>query len=442
MAPTAVPREVEQPNVATTKQQQLKKLNNTTTTTSHNNEDKIEGVIDFSRLRLAANERLQNEESKKAPYTYEGLQPHFPKVKWAPLEKFEFKDVAKNVGSEQTDLSGVFSNKDYPNLFSKATKVIHLTHKTGTELQGVKLSELSDIEKKELALLIARRVVVFFRDQDDLDVQKQIELGKFYGRLHRHATTGLPKAWTPEIGEENNGKESELDQIHVIWADSKRLPRSYAAFPSTYLWHSDVSYEVQPPSYTSLKLLTAPTTGGDTLWISGYDLYDQLSPGLKAYVDTHSALHSAVEQANDAERNGNFVRRAPIITEHPLVRVHPVTGWKALYINPGFTRSIVGVPKGESDAILKYLFELIATSQAGTVRFKWNENDVAFWDNRVAVHSATYGFYPERRHGIRVTSHGEVPYYDPKGRSQQEDIDKLLEVERDNDGSKGGNYND
>lgn len=228
----------------------------------------------------------------------------------------------------------------------------------------------------------------------------------------------------------------------MIWADSKRLPRSYSAFPSTFLWHSDVSYEVQPPSYTSLKLLTAPTTGGDTLWISGYDLYDQLSPALKVYVESHSALHSAVEQANDAKRAGTTVRREPIVTEHPLVRVHPVTGWKALYVNPGFTRSIVGVPKGESDAILKYLFELVATSQAATVRFKWEKDDVAYWDNRIAVHSATYGFYPERRHGVRVTAHGEKPSYDAAGHSQQADIDELLRVVRDTDGSLGGNYND
>ena len=76
------------------------------------------------------------------------------------------------------------------------------------------------------------------------------------------------------------------------------------------------------------------------------------------------------------------------------------------------------------------------------VRFKWNVNDVAIWDNRVAVHSATFGFYPERRHGVRVTTHGEVPYYDPNGTSQQALNDAKIGLVRDQDGSKGGNYND
>ena len=102
----------------------------------------------------------------------------------------------------------------------------------------------------------------------------------------------------------------------------------------------------------------------------------------------------------------------------------------------------MGIPKGESDAILKYLFNLIATSQEATVRFKWNEGDVALWDNRVSVHTATYGFYPERRHGVRVTTHGEVPYYDEKGTSQQAAYDAEIGLKRNLDGSKGGNYND
>lgn len=399
----------------------------------------VEGVISYSALAAKAQEIAAAEKENENSYDWEFLRPAHPEIKWEPIGKIEYSDraLATKQATRETNLAGVFDDSDYPNLYAKASKVVHLTHKTGTILYGVQLNELNDIEKDELALLIARRVVVYFKHQDNLTVQQQLDIGEYYGTLHRHATTGLPKGFDPK-----DDSTKYLDQVHVIWADAKRVPRSYAAFPSTFLWHSDVTYEVQPPAYTSLKLLTAPTTGGDTLWISGYDLYDQLSPGLKQYAETHSALHSAVEQANDATRNGTFVRRDPIITEHPLVRVHPVTGWKALFVNPGFTRSIVGVPKGESDAILRYFFELIATSQASTVRFKWDKNDVAYWDNRVAVHSATYGFYPERRHGIRVTTHGEVPRYDDKGHSQQEDIDELLKITRDNDGSKGGNYND
>jgi sulfonate dioxygenase len=108
-----------------------------------------------------------------------------------------------------------------------------------------------------------------------------------------------------------------------------------AAYSSVDLWHSDVSYELQPPSTTSLKLITCPETGGDTLWSSSYALYSSLSPGLQTYLEGLSAVHSAVAQADGARAAGLSVRREAIETVHPVVRVHPATGWKSVYINPG-----------------------------------------------------------------------------------------------------------
>jgi sulfonate dioxygenase len=373
----------------------------------------VRGVDDISKLAFNKLKISQGSE-----YEYEYLKPSYPDLKWAPLEKFDYVDRALG------------ADPKYNELFKTVTKVTHLTPKIGTVLEGVNLATLTDVQKDELARLTAYRGVVFFKDQQDLDVHKQLDLGRYWGKLHKHATTSLPKAW----------KEQDLEEVHVVWADENRIPG--AAFSQTYLWHSDVSYELQPPSYTTLKVIEGPEVGGDTLWVSGYALYDQLSPGLKAYVEKHAALHSAHEQANDSVRSGHTVRREPILTEHPLVRVHPVTGYKSLYVNPGFTRSIVGVPKAESDAILNYLFSVIATAQEFTVRFKWNVGDVALWDNRVTAHSATYGFYPSRRHAVRVTVHGEAPYYDEKGVSQQEVLETSYGIKRNIDGSKGGNYND
>jgi hypothetical protein len=106
-------------------------------------------------------------------------------------------------------------------------------------------------------------------------------------------------------------------------------------FPSLDLWHSDVSYELQPPSTTSLKLLIGPEAGGDTLWSSGYALYSSLSPGLQIYLEGLSALHSAVTQADGARASRIPIRREPIETVHPVIRVHPATGWKSVYVNPG-----------------------------------------------------------------------------------------------------------
>lgn len=374
------------------------------------------GSINYASLKLTK-EQLQKEDET---YEYNFLRPAYPKLDWAPLETFE-------VIPDKAHLADIKNN--FASLFRDATSVTHINSKIGTEVTGVDLSNLDDEQKNELALLLATRVAVIFRDQKNLDIHKQLELGRYYGTLHKHATTSLPRNY-----------EDGLEEVHVIWADEKRVP--YTAFPATYLWHSDVTYEKQPPSYTSLKVLKAPSTGGDTLWISGYALYDSLSFGLREYLEGLTALHSANEQAADARRKGTHVRREPVVTEHPLIRVHPVTGYKSVFVNPGFTRSIVGVPKAESDTILQYIFSLIATTQDSTVRFKWNEGDVVLWDNRIAVHTATYGFFPERRHGVRVTTHGEVPYYDPNGKSQQAEIDAQINFERDLDGSKGGSYND
>lgn len=356
------------------------------------------GILDIKKLKLTEEQIKEEDEN----YEFNHLRPSLPKVDWPALEVFD-------VGTDKGLLADPSAN--FKNLFRDATSVTHINHKIGTEVVGVNLANLDDVQKNELALLLATRIAVIFRDQKDLDINKQLELGRYFGKLHKHATTEVPR-------------QEGLEEVHVVWTDETNVP--YNGLPATYHWHSDISYELQPPSYTSLKLLKGPSTNGDTAWISGYAVYDLLSSTLQKYLESHTALHSAFEQARAARERGSHVRREPILTEHPIVRVHPVTGYKSVYVNPGFTRSIVGVPKAESDAILKYLFEIIATNQEATVRFKWDAGDVVYWDNRNSVHSASYGFYPQRRHAVRVTTHGEVPYYDEKGKSQQAEIDEIL----------------
>jgi sulfonate dioxygenase len=222
-----------------------------------------------------------------------------------------------------------------------------------------------------------------------------------------------------------------------------------------------VTYEIQPPSYTSLKVLTGPPRGGggDTVWSSQYAAYDALSSHMQKYLEGLSALHSAEMQAEGSRALGRPVRREPVTSEHPLVRTHPVTQWKSLFFNPGFVTKIVGVPKLESDAIIRYLTEILATTQEHHVRFQWAKNDVAFWDNRICVrisfllytlcpnifenHTATYGFAPHRRHAVRVACHGERPAFDPAGRSQEEEFIARYGLKPVNkDGSGVQNYND
>jgi taurine dioxygenase len=298
---------------------------------------------------------------KHDTYEHEDLRPYFSDKHWPALGEVPYSDKA------------LLGDRSFKNLLAKTTDIFDYNPKIGTEIHGVDLSTLSDAEKNDLALLIATRGVVFFRNQKNLTIDKQRELGAYFGALHKHATTSVPK-------------RGDLDDVHVVYTDEKSKDQR-AMFAPTFLWHSDVTYEIQPPSYTSLKVLTGPPRGGggDTLWSSQYAAYDALSAPMQKYLESLTALHSSHMQAEGSRALGRTVRRDPIVTEHPLIRSHPVTGWKSLFFNPGFVTKIVGVPKVESDMIIGYLNEVVATTQEFHVRFQWGENDVAFWDNRVTV---------------------------------------------------------
>lgn len=179
-------------------------------------------------------------------------------------------------------------------------------------------------------------------------------------------------------------------------------------------YHSDVSYEHQPPGITILTLLSVPPTGGDTGWASQTAAYARLSAPIQKLLEGLRAEHSGFPQAEGARRDGKFVRREPVASEHPIVRVHPVTGQKALFVNAGFTKRIVGLKEEESEALLGLLFRHIAQGQDFQVRLKWEEGTVALWDNRVTAHTAISDFDVENRqeglrHGFRITTRGEKP---------------------------------
>ncbi|KAJ7592909.1 alpha-ketoglutarate-dependent sulfonate dioxygenase [Mycena floridula] len=358
-------------------------------------------------------------------YEFAQFKPSFPDLTWAPLKALQVTD------------RGAYANSDKKSLYSAATKVKHLTPAIGTEILGLDLRQLSDAQKDELALLTAERGVVFFRDQE-INIHEQLDLARHFGPLHKHATTPIPK-----LG---------LEEVHVVYNDSSRRPDP-ASFSKLELWHSDVSYELQPPSTTSLKILTGPEYGGDTLWSSGYALYSGLSPGLQTYLEGLEALHSAVAQAEGARAAGLPVRRHEIETIHPVVRVHPVTGWKSVYVNPGFTRRIIGVPKAESDAILSFLYHQISENHDNQVRFHWEPNSIAFWDNRIVTHSATFDFWPATRHALRATPHGERPLSVKEYEKQTGKVAKDRQIEvwkqqgiqvevKSNGSSKARGYND
>ncbi|PGH08093.1 hypothetical protein AJ79_06093 [Helicocarpus griseus UAMH5409] len=352
-------------------------------------------------------------------YHYDYLLPSFPDIHWDPIEQVPYED------------KGLLGDEKFRSLLSSATDIFDYTPKIGTELHGVNLAKLTDAQKNDLARLIAIRGVVFFRGQDDFDIEAQRELGRYFGTLHKHATTSVPR-------------KTGLEDVHVVFTGDNS-PDQRALFTPSFLWHSDVTYEVQPPSYTSLKVLTGPPRGGggDTLWSSQYAAYDALSPHMQGYLTGLTALHSADMQAEGSRAAGRPVRREPITTEHPLVRTNPVTGWNSLFFNPGFVTKIVGVPKLESDAIISYLNDVVVSTQELHARFQWGKNDVAFWDNRSTNHTATYGFAPHRRHAVRVACHAERPTLDPAGKSQEEELAAKYNLPPVNkDGSRQSNYND
>ncbi|KAJ3011923.1 hypothetical protein HKX48_006569 [Thoreauomyces humboldtii] len=305
-------------------------------------------------------------------------------------------------------LAGQSAHPEKKHLLSAVTKRIDLSPVIGTELLGVQLSQLNDLQKEDLARLVSERGVVFFRDQD-LTLDQQQALGRSWGELHVHP-----------IGRKTDLREDA--QVFRTTASSK--------IHAGEGWHTDISFEEVPSSFAILKLLEVPPVGGDTIWSSAYAAYDKLSPAFRAMIEDLSALHNAEQFLAAAQdtTGQSFLRRDSVgrSNEHPLdseskVRTHPVTGWKLLYVNKGFTKHIKGFTKEESDNLLNFLTNHIATSDDIKVRFRWEPNSVAIWCNRSTQHLALWDYYPHARHAQRVLVLGERPFRDPESRTQVED---------------------
>ncbi|KAL5534660.1 hypothetical protein ACEPAG_1124 [Sanghuangporus baumii] len=336
----------------------------------------------------------QEEAKPEETYKYAQLLPVFPKELFPPLEPFEHVDPGHRALTHPNPRS----------FLDNATSVIELTPNLGTEVYGVNLAKLTSDERDQVALEVARRGLVVFRDQEefiDRGPEFYLEWGRHFGRLHVHPTSGHPEGY-PEF--------------HLVYRDANStLNFEIDDSITSTVWHSDVSYELQPPGLTTLFLLAQPHTGGDTLFTSQVSTLKKLSPAFVAFLKTLKAVHSGFEQANFSRsgRRGGVVRREPVEHVHPLVRRHPVTGEEALYVNKQFTRRIVGLKKEESDNILNFLYNHISGSVDLQARLHWSPNTVVLWDNRVTAHSAIadYGkdLSKERRHGLRITPQAERP---------------------------------
>ncbi|KAI1169341.1 alpha-ketoglutarate-dependent sulfonate dioxygenase [Nemania serpens] len=344
---------------------------------------------------------------------------------YRPLRPLYLQDVLEIRSKEWThDDAGARADKSKSALFSAATKVTDLTTHIGTEIEGLQLKDLTDQQKDELALLIAERSVVFFRNQD-ISPQQQLDLGKYYG--------------VPEVHPQVPQVPGHIG-VTVIWPDLQATERraDFRNPGGASRWHSDLVHELQPAGITHLHNDTVPPNGGDTLWASGYAAYEKLSPGFRRLIDGKKAVYRSAHAYldRDAPSAGpKYVERV-----HPLVRVHPATGWRALWVNRAMTDRIVGLDRAESDVILNYLYDVYESNVDIQVRFKWTPGTSALWDNRITIHNASWdygGRHP--RHGTRVTSLAEKPFYDPSAPTRREalgllDASELSELEQQVDG--------
>ncbi len=263
-------------------------------------------------------------------------------------------------------------------------RVDKLTPIIGAEIGGVDLARPSNRQLDEIHRAFAENLVIFFRDQQ-LTPQQHLDFGRRFGELHIHPAA--PHA-------------PGHPELMIIHADKE------SARANGEGWHSDVSCDPEPPLGSILHIRECPPMGGDTLFASMYAAYEALSDRMKAYLDGLVAVHDG--SGYRGLYKGVADKASYPRAEHPVLRTHPVTGRKALYVNAGFTRRILGLPLDESRAILDYLYQH-AANPLFQCRFRWQANSVAFWDNRCAQHRAMWDYWPHTRSGHRVTVKGDRP---------------------------------
>lgn len=265
----------------------------------------------------------------------------------------------------------------------------------GARVSGIDLSQPLDAQQHQaLEQALFEHQVLFFRNQP-LTPQEHARFAAGFGDLHIHPIY-------PNLPEQR-----EILVLDTAVTDVR----------DNALWHTDVSFLDTPAMGAVLSARQVPSYGGDTLWASNSASYDALSEPLKVFLSGLTATHDLSKSfplerfgstPEDLARFQEAVRRNPP-RSHPVIRTHPRTGRKSLFVNEGFTTHINELPAAESDAILRLLFSH-ATQPQFTVRWQWQQDDVAFWDNRITQHYAVDDYRPQRRVMHRATVIGEAPF--------------------------------
>jgi taurine dioxygenase len=270
----------------------------------------------------------------------------------------------------------------------------HLTVKPiagalGAEIHGVNLLEgVSDALLAEIRAIWLKYSVIFFRDQPLPPKDFAAFARRFGDVVHYPFLKGLEEA--PEV-------------IAVA-----KLEHEKVNFGG--LWHSDTAYLEIPPMATMLIAREVPAYGGDTIFASGYAAYDALSDGMKRMLEPLYAVNSSTkaEKSRTREDRSPGQERQVLEAEHPVVRTHPETGRKALYVNIGHTLRLVDMTEEESAGLLAYLFDHQSKPEF-TARFSWQPGSIALWDNRCALHNPVNDYHGHRRIMHRVTLAGDRP---------------------------------
>ena len=258
----------------------------------------------------------------------------------------------------------------------------------GAEISGIDLSQpLSDALFEEVHRALMEYQVIFFRDQD-ISIEQQKSLARRFGTLHTHPAAPAHEGDT---------------EVMMIRGDDK------SKVVAGNFWHSDVSCEEEPPMGTLLHLHQVPPSGGDTLFASMYAAFEALSGPMQSFLSGLSALHGSEHVYRGRYGVKEDPARVYPTAVHPVVRTHPVTGRKGLYVNPSFTVKVRELNSRESEALLRMLYDHMAQPEFHC-RFRWRKHSLAFWDNRCTQHFAMWDYYPQVRHGLRVTVKGDRPF--------------------------------
>jgi taurine dioxygenase len=265
----------------------------------------------------------------------------------------------------------------------------------GAQISGVDITqELSAGQRDAIEQALLKHSVLFFRDQP-LTPQQQARFAANFGDLHIHPIY-------PNVPE----------QPEVLILDT-----AVTDVRDNAIWHTDVTFLPTPALGAVLSAKQLPAYGGDTLWASGTAAFDALSKPLQRLLDGLTATHDFTRSfplerfgttPEDVARWEETRRKNPPLS-HPVIRTHPVSRRKSLFVNEGFTTRINELEPAESEAILKLLFSH-ATRPEFTIRWRWQENDVAFWDNRATQHYAVDDYRPQRRVMHRATILGDKPF--------------------------------